>query len=124
MPFVSVARFDDLPDRRGVCVTAGRCEIALFRIDGEVYAVDNSCPHRGGPLSEGDVINTQVYCPMHAWGFDLRTGLSHTNLRAHVRTYPLQITDGRVEVALEEADLIPGDAYEDPESIDSEPSEA
>jgi nitrite reductase (NADH) small subunit len=120
MPFVAVARLADLPERRGVCVSVGRCEIAVFKIEGEVFAIDNTCPHRAGPLSEGDVFGTHVYCPMHAWGFDLRSGLSHTNKRAWVRSYPVRIEEGQVEVEVEEKDLVAG-AVDDPEAVDYEP---
>jgi len=123
MPFLPIARLDELPERRGVCRTVGRCEIAIFKVEGEVFAIDNSCPHRGGPLSEGEVFTTNVYCPMHAWGFDLRTGRSHTNVRARVRSYPLRLVDGQVEVLLEEVDLN-AELPDDPETVDSEPSEA
>jgi nitrite reductase (NADH) small subunit len=123
MPFVAVAALSDLPERRGVCVTAGRRELALFKLGGEVFALDNCCPHRGGPLSEGDIVEGKVFCPLHAWGFELRTGQSSTNPRAHVRSYPVRLANGQVEVELDELDLVDG-APDDPESFDSELPEA
>jgi nitrite reductase (NADH) small subunit len=123
MPWIAAAPLADLPERKGICIARGRCEIALFKIEGEVFAIDNTCPHRGGPLSEGDVFTTHVYCPMHAWGFDLRTGISHTNRRVSVRAYPVRIADGQVEIELSEADLA-DDGPDEAESIDSEATEA
>jgi NAD(P)H-dependent nitrite reductase small subunit len=105
MRFVTVAAANELPEHRGVCVGVGRQELAVFKVGGEVFALDNSCPHRGGPLAEGDVIAGQVFCPLHAWGFDLRTGQSTTNWRARVRTYPVRMVDGQVEVGMDEVDL-------------------
>ena len=116
MPFVDVAALSDLPEHRGVCLTVGRCELAVFKVEGEVFAIDNTCPHRGGPLSEGDIVGGQVFCPMHAWGFDLRSGLSTTNSRARVRTYPVRLANGQVEVEIEEHDLSGEPA--DPESFE------
>jgi len=119
MPFVAVARLADMPERRGVCIKMGRCELAVFKVEGEVFAIDNTCPHRGGPLCEGDVFSMHVYCPLHAWGFDLRTGQSNVSKRTLVRTYPVRLTDDQVEVQLEESDL-----QSPPEAIDFEPPEA
>ena len=48
--------------------------IALFNVDGTFYAMDNSCPHAGGPLGEGKVNGGIVECPWHGWRFDIRTG--------------------------------------------------
>jgi nitrite reductase (NADH) small subunit len=95
----------DLSPGKGRCVElgAGR-ELAIFKVEGEVYAIDNHCPHRGGPLAEGDVSGCVVYCPLHAWSFDLRTGISPGNARASVQTFPVRITpEGDVIVEVEEA---------------------
>jgi nitrite reductase/ring-hydroxylating ferredoxin subunit len=49
-------------------------ELALYNIDGEYYATDNVCPHRGAALSDGAVIGHIVECSLHGWQFDVRTG--------------------------------------------------
>lgn len=54
-------------------------DVAVFNVDGTFYAVDNTCPHRGGPLAEGEVEGCTVTCPWHAWTFDLKTGESLTD---------------------------------------------
>jgi len=123
MPFVPVVAFSELVERRGVCIGVGRLELALFKVDGELFALDNSCPHRGGPLSEGDIVGRQLFCPLHAWGFDLRTGQSSTNSRARVRSYPVRVVSGQVEVLLEDKDLAEGGPG-DPDSFDSDLPEA
>lgn len=65
--------------------------IALFQIDGEFYALDNNCPHRGGPLGEGDVEEGLVTCPWHGWQFDIKSGASPINPAACVKTYPVKV---------------------------------
>lgn len=58
---------------RAVVVAGGR-EIAVVRVEGEVHAVANTCPHRGGSLGHGDLSGRHLYCPLHAWCFDVRSG--------------------------------------------------
>jgi nitrite reductase (NADH) small subunit len=102
---VPAGRVDELSPGKGRCIDlgAGR-ELAIFRIEGDVFAIDNHCPHRGGPLAEGDVTGCVVYCPLHAWSFDLRTGISPSNPRVSVQTFPVRITpDGDVIVDVEES---------------------
>ncbi len=72
--FVSVADLADVrPGLPKVVVVDGR-EIALFNVDGVIHAVDNTCPHQGGPLAEGWIEGPLVQCPWHAWCFDVRDG--------------------------------------------------
>ncbi len=71
----------------GACllVRVGKTEIALFNILGTVFAIDNRCPHRGGPLIRGYTDETGgIKCPMHGWRFDLRTGASRRPATATV----------------------------------------
>ena len=72
--FRKAARTEDVPAGQGKIVKAGGKHIALFNIDGTYYAIDDTCPHRGGPLSEGEVACTTVTCPWHQARFDLKTG--------------------------------------------------
>ncbi len=98
--FVSVGPLDELAIGKGRCVALGGRDVALFRLDEGLFAIDNTCPHRGGPLAEGDVTGCVVYCPLHAWSFDLRTGVSPGNPRAAVETFPVRVVEGRVEIAV------------------------
>ncbi|MCK6551359.1 Rieske 2Fe-2S domain-containing protein [Myxococcota bacterium] len=65
--------------------------IAVFDDGGVLCAVDDVCPHRGGPLHQGDVEGGAVLCPLHAWAFDLRTGKMRGNPRLVVATYPVEV---------------------------------
>ena len=65
--------------------------IALFSIDGKYFAMDNTCPHRGGSLGEGDVSGGIVTCPWHGWQFNCRTGEAVENRAIRVKTYDLSV---------------------------------
>src|SRR6185503_18849454 len=70
-----VGRVEELPvgSRKTVELPNER-EIALYNIDGEFYAIQNSCPHKGAPLSEGILCDRVIECEWHGWQFDLRSG--------------------------------------------------
>ncbi len=70
----TVARTGDVPPGCCIAVDVGDRRIALFNVEGTYYAIDDVCPHSGGPLSEGDVTGTQVECPWHSAVFDLTDG--------------------------------------------------
>ena len=66
---------------------------------GEVhFAIDDTCPHAGGSLSEGLVDGDLVICPLHAWGFEIATGNCIDDPHCSVSSYPVRVEDGRVEV--------------------------
>jgi nitrite reductase (NADH) small subunit len=95
--FIDIASLDDIP-RQGARVvkTAIGC-IAIFRAaDDQVFALDDRCPHKGGPLSEGIVHGTSVTCPLHAMVFEMTTGQAQGADEASVRTFPVRIEAGRV----------------------------
>ena len=93
--FIDIAALDDIPRQGARLVkTQGGC-IAVFRTaDDQVFAIDDRCPHKGGPLSEGIVHGTAVTCPLHAAVFDLTTG--HGTDDWQVKTYPVRVDGGRV----------------------------
>ena len=74
MEFVRVADLTSVPPGKSRAFNVGRYEIALFNVGGNYYALENACPHQGGPIAEGWIENLTVTCPWHAWCFDLRTG--------------------------------------------------
>lgn len=77
--FVKVAQVDDIAPGTGKTVQVGDKEVALFNAGGTFYAIDNTCPHRGGPLGEGELEGTVVTCPWHNWQYDLTSGESLTD---------------------------------------------
>lgn len=75
-------------------------ELAVYNVDGEYYATENFCPHKGAPLSEGVMCGHVVECGWHGWQFDVRTGECLT-VRETIKTYPLKIEDGAVVIELD-----------------------
>jgi nitrite reductase/ring-hydroxylating ferredoxin subunit len=79
---------------RAVVALAGR-EIALFRVDGEIHAFENACPHEGNPLIDGEILGPTLTCVYHNWRFDLETGACLAGDDA-ARRYPAELGDGEV----------------------------
>jgi nitrite reductase [NAD(P)H] small subunit len=96
-PWLEVCALDDLPvsGARKLCV--GPLTIALIRPDGErVYALEDRCPHRGGPLSEGIVSADRVACPLHGQCVELASGRMVAPDEGEVRSFAVRIENGRV----------------------------
>jgi nitrite reductase/ring-hydroxylating ferredoxin subunit len=101
MPRVAAGRLDALPVDRPVLLEIDGRRIALVRRDDTVHAVDDSCPHAGGPLSEGTVTAGAVTCPYHGWVWDLTTGACRVPARdARVPVYPVVVEAGEVWIDL------------------------
>ena len=98
--FVAVVEANQVSLDRGLSVNAGGRELALFNIDGQFYALDGTCPHRGGPLGEGITEDGRVYCPLHGWEFDVKTGACINNPEKPVACFPARVLDGKVEICL------------------------
>lgn len=77
--------------------------IALFNVDGQFYALDNTCMHRGGPLGEGfvDRNNLTVQCPWHGWIYSLATGASPIDSMAKVEKFEVKVEEGEVKLSLD-----------------------
>lgn len=69
-----VASACEIPAGTGRPYVAGDFEVAIFNVGGEFFAIENSCPHQGGPLADGWLDGPFVTCPWHAWCFDVRSG--------------------------------------------------
>ncbi len=98
--FVKVFSTADLAEGQGKVVEAGGKAIALFNVDGTIYALDNTCLHRGGPLGEGILEGGVVTCPWHMWEYDVRTGEKVGMPSIKVATYHVQVDGNDVKVAL------------------------
>ena len=98
--FVTVARAEDVPPGTGRTVEVHGVWIALFNVNGSFYAVDNTCPHAGGPIGEGSLAGEVVTCPWHGWQFNLRTGEREGNPNITLACCPVRVEDGHVQIAL------------------------
>jgi nitrite reductase (NADH) small subunit len=98
--FVRVAALSELA--AGTCkpVEAGGKTIALFNVDGNIYALDNTCLHRGGPLGEGMLNGEVVTCPWHMWEYNVRTGEKINSPSIRVTAYPVHVDGDDIKVAV------------------------
>ena len=96
--FQKVAQVSSIPQGRGFCVKINGKEIALFRVNGSIYAIDNLCPHEGGSLAEGEIKDNIVTCPLHGWTFNACTGCGIDPSDAKVARYETKIEGEEVLV--------------------------
>ena len=92
--FVKVAKTGELEEGKGKKVTVNGQDIAIFRISGKVYAIQENCPHQGGPLSDGDLTGNVVMCPWHGMTYDVTTGKAAPdawNQELSVKTYNVKV---------------------------------
>lgn len=97
---IEVARTGDVPVGRAIVVHVEGRALALYHTASGFYATDNTCPHRGGPLGEGDLIDDEITCPWHLWGFDVSSGLCAGNPEISVATHEVQVDGDRILVRL------------------------
>jgi len=86
-----VAEVSEVAPGTARVVQVGGRPVALFNVDGTFHAIDNTCPHRGGPLAEGPLEGTTVRCPWHGWGFDVMTGECQINPAVKQVRYPVAV---------------------------------
>ena len=98
MPEYPVARLSDIPDPGSRVVYVGGRAVALIRVDGEVYALDNVCLHVGGPLAEGFIEDGYVTCPWHEWRYRLEDGRRDGPGDLAVTSYTVRIVADEVWV--------------------------
>ncbi len=99
MPFVRAASVAELAPGMSMQVKLNGRTLALFNVEGTFYAIDDTCPHQGGPLSEGVCEGTEVMCPWHGACFDLVTG-AHLSPPAPrgVTTYQVQVEGDDIQI--------------------------
>ena len=121
---VSVGSVSDFHDPGRKIVGFENFEVGVFKLDGEFYAYLNQCPHMGGPVCQGKMINKveeviaddktskgmafsktklHVVCPWHAYEFDIRTGVHPGNPKARLRKVKVAVVDGEVVIAVPDA---------------------
>jgi nitrite reductase (NADH) small subunit len=95
--FIDIAALDDIPRQGARVVKTPIGCIAIFRTaDNQIFALEDRCPHKGGPLSEGIVHGTSVTCPLHGWVFDMASGQALGADEGAVATFAARVEGGRV----------------------------
>ncbi|MFO7320156.1 MAG: non-heme iron oxygenase ferredoxin subunit [Chloroflexota bacterium] len=99
--FVTVAPAADLPPGERLVFEYGRHWVVVFNVDGEYYAIEDCCTHEEYPLSEGTLRGYSIECAKHGANFDIRTGeVLAPPAIIPVKTYPVRIQDGQIQVAV------------------------
>jgi nitrite reductase (NADH) small subunit len=100
MQFTDVTAVSEIAEGRPRRVQVAGRDLVICRTADGIFALDNRCPHRGGPLSEGDLLGSEIVCPWHLWGFDVASGACTGNGDIMISTYQTRIEDGRLLVAV------------------------
>ena len=99
--WIAVGAIDDIPRRGARCVRNGDMTIAIFRTaDDRVFALEDKCPHKQGPLSQGIVHDGCVTCPLHNWVISLETGKAQGADEGETRAFPVRLDGGTVLLGL------------------------
>ncbi|MCL6705414.1 nitrite reductase small subunit NirD [Pseudomonas sp. R2.Fl] len=100
--WIAIGTIDDIPPRGARCVKTPQGKIGVFRTaDNEVFAIEDHCPHKGGPLTQGIVHGRAVTCPLHNWVISLETGMALGADEGAVKTIPVRNIDGHLSIMLE-----------------------
>jgi nitrite reductase (NADH) small subunit len=99
--YVRVAELSEIAPGTSRAFVVGHYEVALFNVQGRLYALENACPHQGGPIAEGWVEDFTVTCPWHAWCFDLRTGMMTLGAFATIPRFGVRVEQGTIYVSTE-----------------------
>jgi len=106
MQWIEVGCLQDIPILGARVVRTAQGDIALFRTaNNEVFALNDKCPHRNGPLSQGIVHGNRVTCPLHNWVIELVTGSAVAPDEGHTACYPVKVERGVVSISLRRDEL-------------------
>ncbi len=101
MSWIAIGSTSDIPLRGARCVATPQGRIAVFRtVDNQFFAIEDRCPHKAGPLSQGIVHGTAVTCPLHNWVISLETGKALGADDGSVRTIPTKVEGEQLFIAL------------------------
>jgi nitrite reductase/ring-hydroxylating ferredoxin subunit len=96
--FVEVAQLEQIAPGNSKMVYVGEKSIALFNVDGVIYAIDDTCLHQGSSLAQGRLNGKIVTCRGHGWKYDVTTGSLTLNPESRVASYAVKIIDGKIMV--------------------------
>jgi len=102
--WIEIGRIDDIPVLGARVIRRSGSDIAVFRTEkNEIFALEDKCPHRGGPLSQGIVHDCHVTCPLHNWVLDLKTGAAVGPDEGAAVTIPARVEKGVIFLKLARA---------------------
>ena len=101
MTFIGIGHINDIPLRGARCVKTPVGRVAVFRTaENEVFAIEDRCPHKGGPLSQGIVHGKAVTCPLHNFVISLESGKALGADEGEVKTIPIRNIDGYLSISI------------------------
>ncbi len=98
--FQTIAKVGSIPEDSGITLEIDGTLIALFYHQGKYSAIDDACPHMGASLGAGAVEEGEVFCPWHAWRFDICKGTWCDNPRLKVSAYEVRIVGEDIQICL------------------------
>ncbi len=107
--FIRVASLEELPEGASRLVQMAGHDIALFRVNGQVYAMNDLCPHMGDSLSAGQLWEGMIICPRHMWAFRLQDGGCQDVPGLRAQLYEVRVVNGEIQVALPREEPLSGD---------------
>ena len=97
---ITAGRVEELPPGHIITVAlADGNELAVYNVDGEFFATENSCPHHGAPLADGRLCGHVIECGWHGWQFDVRDGRCLT-VSESIPTYRVLVEDGLIKIEI------------------------
>ena len=102
--WIEVLKTNQLEESKGTTVFVNERDIALYKYEGDFYALDNTCLHRGGQLGDGTMDGPNVICPLHGWDYDVKTGVSRYEPKERIECYPVKVEGDNVMI---DADVVP-----------------
>ncbi len=91
-----IAEINDIPEGGSKLIMVGDTPIALFNLNGKIYAWDNRCPHRGASLADGIISENIIQCKLHLWEFDVEKACALANSDLKVKTFKVEEKNGSV----------------------------
>ncbi len=102
MTWTAIGSITDIPQRGARCVNTPMGKIGVFRTaENKVFAIEDHCPHKGGPLTQGIVHGAAVTCPLHNWLISLETGKALGADEGAVRTIPVKVEGDKLFISLD-----------------------
>ena len=97
--WIKIAPIEDIPLRAAKVFVKSETKIAVFRTKHDTFfALEDKCPHKGGPISEGFVGQSVVHCPLHDWSFELESGQARYPDKGCIRRFPISVSEGYVHI--------------------------